>query len=232
MGTKRNNELIKQLAARDALGMYQEALDDRQVDAILARRNDDSGYSEVFSEIHQLSAALDDCQSEWEGDAELMAFAEEGCEERGRIRGRRFIKASVVAAMLLVSAAIWFGIPNKQTVDDTAGLSRYVARTGELKRVELPDGSVVTLNTNSQILVDVNDEVRRVMLDRGEAYFEIVSDPMRPFTVELAERSVTVLGTEFNLRRSVNGFKLSVLEGEVAVHRKDDRSLSGIRAFD
>lgn len=233
MTAKRNPELIEQLAARDALGMYQETLDDRQVDAILARRKGDSDYDRVFTETHQLTAALEDCQSEWVGDAELMAFAEEQSDGRVKaVRRKRLIQLFAVAATLTVFAVSWFGVLNPLSKDNSAGLSRYVSRIGELKTIELSDGSVITLNTNSQMLVDMNDDVRRVVLDYGEGYFEIAADPVRPFTVELAERSVTVLGTEFNLRRYNNGFNLVVLDGEVAVHRKDDKSLSGVPEFD
>lgn len=75
-----------------------------------------------------------------------------------------------------------------------------VTRVGEIRTVQLPDGSTVTLDTDSAVTLDFNSGRRRVRLLAGEAAFNVVSDPSRPFVVEAAGGSTRALGTEFIVR--------------------------------
>lgn len=132
--------------------------------------------------------------------------------------------AWAAAAGILLAAFIgvnnWLG--GSLPAETDANLSRYVTRIGEQKTIELADGSVVTLNTGSEILVDMNNAHRRVKLARGEAYFAIAKDAKRPFSVDLGYWTITVLGTEFNLLKAPDKQTLAVLEGVVAIHREEE----------
>src|SRR5690606_14321003 len=101
----------------------------------------------------------------------------------------------------------------------------------EQKQIELSDGSELTLNTASQVLVDITDGMRRVVMDRGEVYFEIAGDPLRPFIVELQGRSISVLGTEFSLRRTAQGFSLALVDGVVSLHRPEEKLVSAAQVL-
>src|SRR5262249_50747770 len=57
----------------------------------------------------------------------------------------------------------------------------------------------------------------RLELLQGEAVFEVAKDPSRPFIVSAGSAAVTAVGTEFNVRRSLDGVIVSVLEGRVTV---------------
>ena len=59
----------------------------------------------------------------------------------------------------------------------------YATAIGAQKTFTLVDGTAVTLNTNSRIDVEIRANRRDVHLIRGEAYFEVVHDKSRPFTV-------------------------------------------------
>lgn len=65
--------------------------------------------------------------------------------------------------------------------------------------LELPDGSKVWLNKDSELKFDKPFNVRTVVLS-GEAFFEIERDTKRPFTIITGNAKTTVLGTSFNLR--------------------------------
>src|SRR3546814_14675503 len=54
---------------------------------------------------------------------------------------------------------------------------------GEVRRIALEDGSVVMLNGNSAVQVRYQDDMRRVILRRGEASFEVAHNVQRPFVV-------------------------------------------------
>ena len=76
----------------------------------------------------------------------------------------------------------------------------------------------MTLNTGTQLVVDYGAQARRVLLERGEAFFDVAEDAQRPFTVELGTRSVTAIGTAFNVRKDPERYAVAVLEGAVSMH--------------
>jgi transmembrane sensor len=88
---------------------------------------------------------------------------------------------------------------------------------GEIQTVTLEDGSVVWLNADSRLRVDFSGPFRRVVLDRGEAFFKVAHDTGRPFVVEAAPRRIVVTGTEFDVRRAPDSVEVSGAEGHVKV---------------
>jgi transmembrane sensor len=78
----------------------------------------------------------------------------------------------------------------------------YVTTTGENRLVSLADGSKITLGADSAIASRFTDDVRRIILLSGEAFFEAAPDSSRPFVVESGGVDVTVFGTEFNVQLS------------------------------
>ena len=109
---------------------------------------------------------------------------------------RRWI-ATAAAVLLLGVVGYWqfFGdsTPKKVTV---------ATALGENESVELPDGTQVVLNENSEIVYwsDFRQSDQRLVEFKGEAYFDITSNPNQPFVILTEEAEVKVLGTSFNLR--------------------------------
>lgn len=97
--------------------------------------------------------------------------------------------------------------------------SSYQTPIGGVAFVPMADGSKVTLNTDSAIRVAITETERRVQLDRGEAFFEVVKDPSRPFVVVAGTKRVTAVGTAFSVRRGPAGIQVAVTDGKV---RLDD----------
>lgn len=129
-----------------------------------------------------------------------------------------------MAASLVVAVAAGFMIWNNDpAVQPDNQIVSYATATGEQKTINLEDGSTVTLNTNSRLIVDFNADRRRLILERGEGFFEVAKNESQPFVLNAGERSVTVLGTEFNVRLSGLQLDVAVSEGEVAVHRRRDK---------
>jgi len=86
---------------------------------------------------------------------------------------------------------------------------------GDYRDIELSDGSLVKLNTNSQIEIAYNKQSRRVRLVKGEAYFDVLSNSDRPFLVYAGERAVRAVGTAFTVRLIGEEFGVTVEEGKV-----------------
>ncbi|AXS42521.1 hypothetical protein D1F64_08475 [Breoghania sp. L-A4] len=59
-------------------------------------------------------------------------------------------------------------------------------------------------NAESAIAVDYSNQVRRILLLRGEAYFEVANDPARPFSVDAGDRARCSLRHSSRRRRDRN----------------------------
>jgi transmembrane sensor len=90
---------------------------------------------------------------------------------------------------------------------------------GELRRASLSDGSTISLNTETRVRVQIDDAERRILLDRGQAFFNVAHDPSRPFRVFVGSEEVRALGTAFEVRRVGNRMRVILEEGVVALYR-------------
>jgi len=98
------------------------------------------------------------------------------------------------------------------------GWQHYETRVGGFSRIVLEDGSVIDLNTNSDVRVRLQAERREVRLLRGEGRFQVAHDRHRPFVVTAADASVRAVGTAFSVRlRGATQVDVLVAEGTVAV---------------
>jgi transmembrane sensor len=92
---------------------------------------------------------------------------------------------------------------------------------GEVRRLELPDGSSLTLSGRTQVSVTISKRTRMVDIIGGEALFAVSHDG-RPFVVTAGPLRATVLGTRFNIDRSSESADLAVLDGSVRAEAGGD----------
>lgn len=143
-------------------------------------------------------------------------------------RKKYFYAISGVAAVLVISVMPWM-FSNRQPADaapDKAIKQNIVAENGSRTRTILPDGSTVWLNAGSYVTYD-NDftgKTREVTLD-GEAYFDVVKQPDRPFVVHVAGYDIRVLGTAFNVKSYVTDktVETTLIRGLVQVSKHGER---------
>jgi transmembrane sensor len=95
----------------------------------------------------------------------------------------------------------------------------YQTAVGERLSVTLEDGSRVTLNTDSVLRPSFDVHERRVVLERGQALFEVAKDTVHPFVVETAQRRFVAVGTAFDVRIDGDRVQVTMLEGTVRVER-------------
>lgn len=193
--------------------LWSDQLSEAEAAAIDSRARKDPGYREELDGSLEFLARAEDLADDREIRTIAADYRQVLLERKSKLR----LAAGLAACVLVASSAalLYFsplGGPNERL------LQKYVTRIGEQKTIELVDGSIVTLNTNAQLVVDYGNRSRRVLLERGEAYFEVVRDFERPFTVDLGFGSVTALGTAFNLRKQRDRFQVAVIEGTVALH--------------
>lgn len=141
-----------------------------------------------------------------------------------RLRAALSSRWVAAIAMLALGLTAWLGLQ-----DDSL---KYRTNVGEQRIVKLSDGSIVTLNTRSQVKVRINDQERSIELTRGEALFDVAHDAQRPFRVFAGEAVVRAVGTQFNVYRRDEGTTVGVLEGIVELSARSalteqNRSESG-----
>jgi len=136
-------------------------------------------------------------------------------------RSRRFslftfpaAMAGALAATLLVVVAstFWF---NDHPIDIENGLHATVV--GEQKSLNLPDGSVVLLNTNTQVRVEYSPQFRDIRLLQGEAHFTVAKDSEHPFRVYAGSSRIQAVGTAFAVHLKDQDVNVTVTEGKVAL---------------
>jgi len=118
--------------------------------------------------------------------------------------------AAVAIIAFLASPAWWlhFTPPSAEV---------YATEAGQRRMVRLPDGSKVVLAGGSRLLTAIDGRSRSMLLDRGQAYFEVAHDRLRPFVVTAGGLNVTAVGTAFDVRTSSGRVVISVAEGVVNI---------------
>lgn len=136
-----------------------------------------------------------------------VAAAEDVPSEGYRARPRAWL--AVAASFALLSVIVgWPLMTNRPDAEIRTSV-------GELRKVPLADGSIVTINTASMVEVRLKSNERELRLERGEALFEVARDAARPFIVEAGNVNVRAVGTAFSVRRRENGVEIHVVEGSV-----------------
>ena len=199
------------------LHLWSDQLSEAEAAAIRNRVWRDPKYREEFDGSLEVLASMEALAD----DSEIQEIALEFRRLMQEHRSKRGAALGMAAGLLVaIGAALTYFSPWRGP--DDSHLQKYFTRIGEQQTIELDDGSVITLNTAGQVVVDYSGQVRRILLERGEAYFEVAEDSGRPFTVDLGVRSVTAVGTAFNIRKSPEHYQLAVIEGAVAFHEVTD----------
>ncbi|HEX5776928.1 MAG TPA: FecR domain-containing protein, partial [Caulobacteraceae bacterium] len=109
---------------------------------------------------------------------------------------RRAMAAGLAAAVLgLGSLGVYSYNAPKPLADQS-----FQTAVGQRATVTLPDGSSVTLNTDTVVRTRADQDRRLVYLDKGQAFFRVARDRRHPFVVAAGGRTVTALGTAFDVR--------------------------------
>jgi transmembrane sensor len=115
---------------------------------------------------------------------------------------------------------------------DTRSIALHRTAVGERSVITLKDGSVVALNTDSEIQLRFTDSERAVQLVRGQAYFTVAQDKKLPFVVLAGGQRVTALGTAFDVRLDRDRVAVVLVEGRVVVdHAKQHIELEAGERF-
>lgn len=127
--------------------------------------------------------------------------------------------AAILVLLGLAGAAYFFGqqrtVPQQEPV-----LLSSVSPTGKMLKVTLADGSEVWLNAGSTLSYPAGFKGRyRDVYLKGEAFFNVTTQPEQPFIVHTDTISTVVLGTSFNIKAypELGNIRINVATGKVGV---------------
>jgi transmembrane sensor len=124
-----------------------------------------------------------------------------------------WISGAATAAAIVVIGG-WLGVrPVREFFTQS-----YTTEVGEMRTVTLKDGTIVHLNTHSQLAWVGTGTDRHVVLLQGEVFFEVVHDATRPFRITVDHSEIRDIGTQFDVyRKSSGSVVVTVISGQVAV---------------
>ncbi len=139
-------------------------------------------------------------------------------EARAYAWRRPVVRLGIAAcAMLVVAVTLIFNLQS-----GNMALPVFETARGEQAEITLVDGTRVDLNTDSRLRVEFSEQLRRVVLERGEAFFSIGAADARPFEVAAGPGRIRDIGTQFNVHRNGDVVAVAVIEGEVVILGDND----------
>lgn len=139
---------------------------------------------------------------------------------------RSTLKYAAILIFFIVSAIViskFVSFQRQLISQDQVELIEKSNPKGQKSQIILPDGSRVYLNSESVIKYKSDFRYNRQIFLEGEAFFNVVRDTLNPFTIDLGNTQVNVLGTSFNITAYPDRASISVAvaSGEIAViHHK------------
>lgn len=151
------------------------------------------------------------------------------------VRGKSRVWVSTLAAAAVIFITVMFTqyVPlNEAPPQPQQKMQEIVTERGQRTTLRLLDGTRVYLNVDSRLNIpgEFNDTARHVYLE-GEAYFEVESNPDKPFLVHTGDGVTEVLGTEFDVRAypDENKVQVVVAEGKVLFGSEEHRAGQKVR---
>jgi transmembrane sensor len=202
---------IHEQAATWVVRLNSDQLIGSEHDAFRAWLEADPAHAIAYAEHAALFAGLKSLSDDDEARAILLPVLPTSpyLNRRNLLMGGTGVAASAVMATVLVA----------NLMDKT-----FRTEPGEQKHVRLNDGSSIVVNTDSKLRVHFENHERRIFLDRGQAFFQVAKDKLRPFRVFVGSDEVRALGTAFDIRRIGDHAHVTLEEGRVAIY-----SASGAR---
>lgn len=207
---------------------------DQQITALFRKYLSNSATADEMKELDEWIASNEDFHdwlenqvdnSSAEMDAEKQADILAKIHEKIAVQSKqKFVLpgwAKTVAAVALivlmaVSAAIYF----RSNQPNMIQYAEIGALRGQKASVTLPDGTKITLNSESTLKYSTNyNQSDRAVELVGEAYFEVAKNKKIPFVVKAGKLEIEAKGTAFNIKAypTDNSISTTLTEGKIEV---------------
>jgi ferric-dicitrate binding protein FerR (iron transport regulator) len=182
---------------------------------------------EASGNIYSLSAADSiDVDKEWGRFVKEVELKEKTIEFKQQPQSSVWLRIAAVLLLVVVSGIVinYFTSKGKDQVYQTAENTEVI---------NLPDGSIVSLNRHSTLIVKSSFAKKdRAVELLGEAFFEVTPNQQKLFIISADKAEVTVLGTSFNVRNLDNQNEVEVVveTGIVKLKPKEIKQSLELRA--
>jgi transmembrane sensor len=163
-------------------------------------------------------AALESVELMWaasqaiRSEPAVLAIREEALKAR-RPTWRGAVGGAIAAGLVVLVLAGSTLTPNAAW----QGPRTFTTSAGQTSTITLPDGSKVTLDADTILRAHETSRRRNLELVQGRAFFRVAKDPARPFVVAAGDKTVTAIGTAFDVSLRPDGVRVTLLEGKVKV---------------
>lgn len=167
----------------------------------------------------------------WENLSDQYGLTHNGYKPVKIFRLQQLLPYAAAVMILLTASVAMYQYNTYGTMQSLDSLfsdeMKYQTGNGGVKQFMLPDGSTITLNSNTTVAF-VKDEFdgnkREIWLKDGEAFFEVAKNPSKPFIVHTQDADVVVRGTSFSITayRELKKSSVAVRTGRVEV-MKDNK---------
>ncbi|MEH2628022.1 transmembrane sensor [Bradyrhizobium sp. AZCC 1719] len=202
--------------AADWLLRLREAADDLRVrddfNAWLSRSSEHrAAWHRVRESWHLLGEGKPIYEHVWRPQS--LQAPSSGVGKASRVPRRRWRWAAPVSAIGLAACLLVVAVPSLLVRLE----ADHLTTTAQSRLVTLEDGTTVYLAADSAIKTDFSANRRQVRLLAGEAFFDVIRNPGRPFVVEASGVRVEVTGTAFDVRLSSSATQVELARGAVGV---------------
>lgn len=161
------------------------------------------------------------------GDEATLRVLRRRAAKTSRPLSSRWMAAAAVF-VVAIGLGLWLAerpvpaLPSPVVVASAVFGEPDLVTAAETKTFDLPDGSKASLAPGSALDLAYDHGGRAMRLVKGRAFFDVVPDRARPFTVEAGGRRITALGTRFDVRLDDGPLRVTLVEGQVSVARTID----------
>jgi transmembrane sensor len=161
---------------------------------------------------------------QYASEPRLLTIRHSALGEAKRIRSNHFRSTHLkwlggIAALIVLGFGIslgWYHWSQRVILYQTA--------LGERRVVTLADGSIVSLDSGSELTIKYTRHSRELRLVKGQARFDVAHDVKRPFSVLAKDQKVIATGTAFNIDLTQQKVLVTLIEGNVVVVNEAENS--------
>ena len=136
--------------------------------------------------------------------------------------GSRRDALRVIAGLGLLGGGLWLGA--RSPLGDSLLADLHTGR-GQRQDFTLADGSRLSLNADSAVDLQFDEQQRLVILRHGELMIQVAADPRRPLRVRTAQGEIRALGTRFLVSQEQDASRVVVLQHSVQARLIDGTTL-------
>ena len=194
-----------------------------------------SDYLDWLASSPDHGAAMERARNTWDvfGDhavaPEVVKARRDALDRSGKFAARRWavfgsvprpakaMAAAVMLAVVMTPVFFFWQQADNRPANGVTAVQVFETDIGETRIVTLSDNSRVSLDAFTRLKLRYTEDERDIELERGQAHFDVATDPTRPFRVTAGDQVVTATGTAFNVEMVGDDVLVTLLEGEVVV---------------